>query len=477
MAEPFGYPDVGAAMPEAYGAGSGIKDLLAQVLLGTAQIPKRVIDAAAGTAPPGLRREDYTDMPAPQGGAPFGLSPQAWQPGDEQRAATMDAAVNLAGIGAPAAATGAAGVFGGRLAKTADLAALKTAEEMHAAGADRSAIWDKTGWFKGGDDKWRFEIPDYQSQMNQTWHDKGVPNFKESTIAGQLWHKPLYDAYPDLRNARAVTEKGRVTSGSYNEATPGIGGEETINMVGANAPAVRSVALHEVQHAIQNREGFAQGSNPTMFSGDKAQAVDQYHRTAGEVEARNVQMRKDIPPDMLRGKPPWLTEDVPAADQIVRLRGGPVGALDRGPQMSAPSMDAAAAARAKPDGMIAQKGDVSISKKGDQFIAEVDGKRVGSMSLSWRGPYATSVEVASDARRRGIATHLYDAAESVLGRPVVPSPLGISDEAMKLWKRRLSGLDPETRDALLKEAAQIGADAGVGKSALARMRSLGLEEK
>ena len=51
-------------------------------------------------------------------------------------------------------------MFGGCLAKTADLNALKKAERMQARGADQAAIWKKTGWFRGVDDKWRFEIPD-----------------------------------------------------------------------------------------------------------------------------------------------------------------------------------------------------------------------------------------------------------------------------------------------------------------------------
>jgi len=54
----------------------------------------------------------------------------------------------------------AAGIFGGRLAQTADHAALGRAEDMARKGADRDAIWNDTGWFQGSDGKWRFEIPD-----------------------------------------------------------------------------------------------------------------------------------------------------------------------------------------------------------------------------------------------------------------------------------------------------------------------------
>ena len=80
-------------------------------------------------------------------------------------------AFDLAGVlgtgGMSVARPGAAGVFGGRLAKSANLDALKEAEQMGARGANRQEIWDKTGWFQGADKKWRFEIPD--DAMTSRW--------------------------------------------------------------------------------------------------------------------------------------------------------------------------------------------------------------------------------------------------------------------------------------------------------------------
>jgi len=51
-------------------------------------------------------------------------------------------------------------------------------------------------------------------------------------------------------------------------------------------------------------------------------AGNAYKRLAGEVEARNVQTRRDFTPDQRRAQPPWETEDVPRDRQIVRFRGG-----------------------------------------------------------------------------------------------------------------------------------------------------------
>ena len=42
--------------------------------------------------------------------------------------------------------------------------------------------------------------------------------------------------------------------------------------------------MHETQHAVQQREGFARGST-------RGNDADAYVRQAGEVEARNVESR------------------------------------------------------------------------------------------------------------------------------------------------------------------------------------------
>lgn len=136
-------------------------------------------------------------------------------------------------------------------------------------------------------------------------------------------------------------------------------------------------------------------------------------------------------------------------------------------------LNAADVARSKPDGIIFERDGVVISKRGDEILASVDGAKAGQLSLSWRAPYATSVEVDAKFRRRGVATKLYDAAEEVIGRKLFPSPLGMSDDAIRFWKRRLSNLDGAEKQALLSEAVTVGASAGVARSATERMVRLG----
>jgi hypothetical protein len=75
-----------------------------------------------------------------------------------------------------------------------------------------------------------------------------------------------------------------------------------------NEPKVRSSLLHELQHAIQEREGFARGGSAEEFlnggpinpeTGQQYtidEAIKMYKRMGGEVEARITQKRMDYSP-------------------------------------------------------------------------------------------------------------------------------------------------------------------------------------
>lgn len=70
----------------------------------------------------------------------------------------------------------------------------------------------------------------------------------------------LFDAYPELKGIKVVfvDEQGNV-GGSYNSAT------NTIKVNTRSNIDVRDVLLHEVQHAIQKIEGFAEGASLLDF--------------------------------------------------------------------------------------------------------------------------------------------------------------------------------------------------------------------
>lgn len=267
------------------------------------------------------------------------------------------------------------GMFGGELARTADKAALKTAKEMAEKGATREDIWNATGWFQGKDGKWRFEIDDSQSRMNTNAAGLGQAA-QRGPVARGLQHEPLYDAYPDMGALPASLQMraGDLEGTYWPPKTVGNRLVEGLSVEAATKNDMHSALLHELQHAIQTREYFARGGSPDemnvpqdeLWAAAKqayqdasnvdadallAELMDQpapplkgpvkpwdelthrqkvqwlqsgrdliYHRLAGEVEARNVQTRMKMTPAKRKATPPWLTEDIDAALQIIRSR-------------------------------------------------------------------------------------------------------------------------------------------------------------
>src|SRR5690606_14357852 len=55
--------------------------------------------------------------------------------------------------------------FGGVHARSADLVRLEMAQEMERAERNVFEIWQATGWFRGADGEWRFEIPDRDARL------------------------------------------------------------------------------------------------------------------------------------------------------------------------------------------------------------------------------------------------------------------------------------------------------------------------
>ena len=54
----------------------------------------------------------------------------------------------------------------GERANTAMISCLQKAESMEREAASSEEIWEETGWMRGPDRNWRFEIPDHLDQFN-----------------------------------------------------------------------------------------------------------------------------------------------------------------------------------------------------------------------------------------------------------------------------------------------------------------------
>ncbi len=167
--------------------------------------------------------------------------------------------------------------YAGRNANGANLESLREAQEMQAAGADMESIRKATGWHEGMDGKWRFEINDSRMQLRTDAAD--IPNY---TTLGELVDAPeLFEAYPDMADLSVTfhtLEDGQ--NGGYSRKFDSI---ELSRDLKNRPEALLNSLIHEVQHAIQSREGFASGANPAYWN----------RRTENGFDSRTAEERRE----------------------------------------------------------------------------------------------------------------------------------------------------------------------------------------
>lgn len=168
--------------------------------------------------------------------------------------------------------------FAGEKAITANVGKLDQAKAMLEKGADEVEIWQKTGWFKDEiDDKWKFEINPRGGELK--------PNPPRNTVLYNVLNdKGLYEAYPELQlyKVEIASEYNPATLKALGSSNGGFIPSQKMLIINEKAKDFKSTLYHEIQHAIQEIEGFSAGA-----SGKDGK----YWLTGGEVEARNVQKR------------------------------------------------------------------------------------------------------------------------------------------------------------------------------------------
>ncbi|MCM1168582.1 MAG: hypothetical protein NC048_02555 [Bacteroides sp.] len=189
---------------------------------------------------------------------------------------------------------------------------LAVAEEMEAAKKDAVAIKMATGWERGADGKWRYEEPDFEvdikglARKNHLYDDlpwgkeynalidkifDGVEltprenvRFEELSVradelrkvyeAGDIRYlddyvkdKKLFEAYPKLKQVRLEMYEDPKDNGVLYTGATWYAGQNLIrvNEQTLSNEGFRSVLVHEVQHAIQEMEGFARGGNRNTY--------------------------------------------------------------------------------------------------------------------------------------------------------------------------------------------------------------------
>lgn len=213
------------------------------------------------------------------------------------------------------------------------------------------------------DKKPRMEVDDSWSGVRPlSWADKAmypVDNEGGALLHEVFKHPELYRNYPELASARVrFGEKG--AGSSWDGKTITLDGSFEHSRY--YNPKLKETILHEIQHAIQEKEGFARGGSPESFHSvdirdvpewmdldrqavnlmrggltpEKAESLreineakkevlkkyqhNQYKRLAGEIESRDVADRAGLTAEERLRKAHYSQQGIPLDDVIVRYR-------------------------------------------------------------------------------------------------------------------------------------------------------------
>ena len=229
-------------------------------------------------------------------------------------------------------------------ARTADSAALRRAEALEKSGTDNETIRQETGWYRGMDGQWRFEIDDSKIKLRyEATAENGremIPNY---TTLGNLIDAPeLFAAYPDMRNMDVVFQD--LNDGAYGAYNRQFDSIDLSRKLKSSQYDLLDTLTHEIKHAVQNREGFTRGTNPTYWNrklenGFDSRTTSQKKRSAQLAEKYNqlksadpqlmkaVEELEAMTPTVPRGEVDWdtleqLTPDPPEWERYDAKREG-----------------------------------------------------------------------------------------------------------------------------------------------------------
>lgn len=229
-------------------------------------------------------------------------------------------------------------------ARTADSTALRRAEALEKSGTDNETIRQETGWYRGMDGQWRFEIDDSKIKLRyEATAENGRETIPNYTTLGNLIDAPeLFAAYPDMRNMDVVFQD--LNDGAYGAYNRQFDSIDLSRKLKSSQYDLLDTLTHEIQHAVQNREGFTRGTNPTYWNrklenGFDSRTTSQKKRSAQLAEKYNqlksadpqlmkaVEELEDMTPTVPRGEVDWdtleqLTPDPPEWEQYDAKREG-----------------------------------------------------------------------------------------------------------------------------------------------------------
>jgi hypothetical protein len=181
---------------------------------------------------------------------------------------------NLSDLGAAASAV-ATGIFAGKRARNLPKLSYDRALEMDKSGQSKYQIYEETGFWKGPEGEWRFEIDDKDIEFKQdamksfqdVWQYetpsvlRELTDIKYAPITDAVDHPELFEAYPELKEYYIKVDPD--PSGFYRgyqqgkgEKVPLPGGfEETRPIIMLRAPT-RESEIDRLEKLLEGKKGY-----------------------------------------------------------------------------------------------------------------------------------------------------------------------------------------------------------------------------
>lgn len=173
---------------------------------------------------------------------------------------------------------------------------IRMATKMLDAGADPAEVFQQTGIYKGPlDGKMRTVMNDNNSVINPMMLDEtaeiasGKIQLKPgvNSLDEILGHPAAFDAYPELKDVSVTSDRNLAVGAAQTWSSPA--GTRIVVGPQTSVAELHSTLLHEVQHVVQDTEGFMNGANPGQFlPGGSAQfnaSLSKIQEIAGQIKS------------------------------------------------------------------------------------------------------------------------------------------------------------------------------------------------
>lgn len=195
--------------------------------------------------------------------------------------------------------------------------ALELAEQLESEGFDKRQIKTATGWERGYDGKWRYEIDDLIIKDN-------IKLKRGMTLGDIAENNELFKAYPflaDIEVRKMTTKEVMETDadGAYIED------DNTIIVRIKNEDGILGideweVLVHEVQHAIQRYEGFTTGASESFVRRNAHEILREEEKKAKPLYDRMGERERQLADEIREEVYAQLPKRMSKRDKEIALR-------------------------------------------------------------------------------------------------------------------------------------------------------------